>query len=93
MRSRGDSPACYAYKAPAYDAAGRAPLLRGAAGWMTPELRPLADVLVGICVRELTARRTGKKKAREPLIQANGLQRDVPNDSAKKVLAAPSNQR
>ena len=63
MRSRGDSPACYAYKASAYDAAGRAPLLRGAAGRMTPELRPLADVLVGICVREFTARRAGKKKS------------------------------
>ncbi len=28
---------------------------------MTPELRPLADVLVGICVRELTARRENDK--------------------------------
>ena len=36
-------------------------------------MKALADVLVGICVRELTARRVGKEKARAPLIQANGL--------------------
>ena len=35
----------------------------------------LADVLVGICVREiLSARRAGKEKARAPLNQANGLE-------------------
>lgn len=57
---------------------------------MTPELRPLADVLVGICVRELTARRAGKKKARGPLTQANGLNRDVPNDHTTERKSAYS---
>ncbi len=35
----------------------------------------LADVLVRVAVRELTARRAGKEKARAPLTQANGIKR------------------
>ncbi len=36
--------------------------------------KALADVLVRVAVREITARRAGKEKARAPLIQANGLE-------------------
>ena len=37
-------------------------------------MKAIADILIGIAMREITARRAGKEKARAPLIQANGLE-------------------
>ena len=41
---------------------------------LDPHMKAIADILIGIAVRELTARRAGKEKAHAPLIQANGLE-------------------
>ena len=47
-------------------------------------MKQLADVLVQVVVRQLTARRAGKEKARAPLIQANGLETlEQMNDTRK----------
>jgi len=41
---------------------------------LDPHMKAIADILIGIAMREITARRAGKEKARAPLIQANGLE-------------------
>ncbi len=51
---------------------------------LDPHMTRLADILVGICVRELTARRAGKEKARAPLTQANGLETLELHDDNRK---------
>ncbi len=55
-----------------------------------PHMKQLADVLVRVAVRQLTARRAGKEKARAPLTQANGLKRNVPDDYTTERQASHS---
>ena len=57
---------------------------------LDPHIQQLADVLVGICVRELTARRDGQEKARDLVDEVHGLKTLEQSNGISKTAFSPT---
>ena len=60
---------------------------------LDPHMKALADVLVGICVRELMMARSGNEKARDLVDEVHGLKTLEPNDDNRKIEATHTLQK